>query len=221
MLDTSMRQELDNYGRRKDESKKLTSTRNMELIDKIKYDLKNILSERRYIHSLGVMEMSVQLAKIYHVDEEKAKIAGLLHDNAKEMTAEELLKYVDDNDIQISEVERINTKILHGKVGADIAKKKYGISKEIQEAIEYHTTTNPNMTTLDKIVFVADKIELNRKSATYDIETERELAKKDLDEAVIFIINSNITSLIQKDKLINEESIQTRNKLMIGRKNKF
>lgn len=192
----------------------------MELIDKIKEDLKNILSERRYIHSLGVMEMAVELAKIYNVDEKKAELAGLLHDNAKEMTPEELLKYVDDNNIKISEVERINTKILHGKIGADIAKKKYGVSKEIQEAIEYHTTTNPNMTTLDKIVFVADKIELNRKSATYDIEAERELAKKDLDGAVIFIINSNITSLIQKDKLINEESIQTRNKLMIERMKK-
>lgn len=192
----------------------------MELIDKIKEDLKNTLSERRYIHSLGVMEMAVELAKIYNVDEKKAELAGLLHDNAKEMTPEELLRYVDDNNIKISEVERINTKILHGKVGADIAKKKYGVSKEIQEAIEYHTTTNPNMTTLDKIVFVADKIELNRKSATYDIESERELAKKDLDGAVIFIINSNITSLIQKDKLINEESIQTRNKLMIERMKK-
>lgn len=192
----------------------------MELIDKIKEDLKNTLSERRYIHSLGVMEMAVELAKIYNVDEKKAELAGLLHDNAKEMTPEELLKYVDDNNIKISEVERINTKILHGKVGAEIAKKKYGVSKEIQEAIEYHTTTNPNMTTLDKIVFVADKIELNRKSATYDIESERELAKKDLDGAVIFIINSNITSLIQKDKLINEESIQTRNKLMIERMKK-
>lgn len=192
----------------------------MELIDKIKEDLKNTLSERRYIHSLGVMEMAVELAKIYNVEEKKAELAGLLHDNAKEMTPEELLKYVDDNNIKISEVERINTKILHGKVGADIAKKKYGVSKEIQEAIEYHTTTNPNMTTLDKIVFVADKIELNRKSATYDIESERELAKKDLDGAVIFIINSNITSLIQKDKLINEESIQTRNKLMIERMKK-
>lgn len=192
----------------------------MELIDKIKEDLKNTLSERRYIHSLGVMEMAVELAKIYNVDEKKAELAGLLHDNAKEMTPEELLKYVDDNNIKISEVERINTKILHGKVGADIAKKKYGVSKEIQEAIEYHTTTNPNMTTLDKIVFVADKIELNRKSATYDIESERELAKKDLDGAVIFIINSNITSLIQKDKLINEESIQTRNKLIIERMKK-
>lgn len=192
----------------------------MELIDKIKEDLKNTLSERRYIHSLGVMEMAVELAKIYNVDEKKAELAGLLHDNAKEMTPEELLKYVDDNNIKISEVERINTKILHGKIGADIAKKKYGVSKEIQEAIEYHTTTNPNMTTLDKIVFVADKIELNRKSATYDIESERELAKKDLDGAVIFIINSNITSLIQKDKLINEESIQTRNKLIIERMKK-
>ena len=192
----------------------------MELIDKIKEDLKNTLSERRYIHSLGVMEMAVELAQIYNVDEKKAELAGLLHDNAKEMTPEELLKYVDDNNIKISEVERINTKILHGKIGADIAKKKYGVSKEIQEAIEYHTTTNPNMTTLDKIVFVADKIELNRKSATYDIEAERELAKKDLDGAVIFIINSNITSLIQKDKLINEESIQTRNKLMIERMKK-
>ena len=192
----------------------------MELIDKIKEDLKNTLSERRYIHSLGVMEMAVELAQIYNVDEKKAELAGLLHDNAKEMTPEELLKYVDDNNIKISEVERINTKILHGKVGADIAKKKYGVSKEIQEAIEYHTTTNPNMTTLDKIVFVADKIELNRKSATYDIESERELAKKDLDGAVLFIINSNITSLIQKDKLINEESINTRNKLIIERMKK-
>ena len=192
----------------------------MELIDKIKEDLKNTLSERRYIHSLGVMEMAVELAQIYNVDEKKAELAGLLHDNAKEMTPEELLKYVDDNNIKISEVERINTKILHGKIGADIAKKKYGVSKEIQEAIEYHTTTNPNMTTLDKIVFVADKIELNRKSATYDIEAERELAKKDLDGAVIFIINSNITSLIQKDKLINEESINTRNKLIIERMKK-
>ena len=88
----------------------------MELIDKIKEDLKNTLSERRYIHSLGVMEMAVELAKIYNVDEKKAELAGLLHDNAKEMTPEELLKYVDDNNIKISEVERINTKFCMEKL---------------------------------------------------------------------------------------------------------
>ena len=189
----------------------------MELKEKIKKDLRETLSEKRYNHSIGVMEMAGELAKLYNVDVEKAMLAGLLHDNAKEMSPEELIQYVDDNNIKISEVERINTKILHGKVGADIAKKKYGVNEEIQKAIEYHTTTNPNMTTLDKIIFVADKIELNRKSANYDIETERELAKKDLDATVIFIINSNVTSLIQKDKLINEESIETRNKLIIER----
>ena len=189
----------------------------VELKEKIKKDLREILSEKRYNHSIGVMEMAGELAKLYNVDVEKAMLAGLLHDNAKEMSPEELIQYVDDNNIKISEVERINTKILHGKVGADIAKRKYGVNEEIQKAIEYHTTTNPNMTTLDKIIFVADKIELNRKSDNYDIETERELAKKDLDATVIFIINSNVTSLIQKDKLINEESIETRNKLIIER----
>lgn len=187
----------------------------MNLKEQIKKDLKEILSEKRYNHSIGVMEMAGELAKIYGVNVEKAMLAGLLHDNAKEMSSEELIKYVDDNNIKISEVERINTKILHGKVGADIARKKYGVDEEIQKAIEYHTTTHPNMTTLDKIIFVADKIELNRTSDTYDIKTERELAKKDLDATVILIINSNVTSLIQKDKLINEESIETRNKLII------
>lgn len=187
----------------------------MELIEQIKNDLKQNLSERRYEHSIGVMEMCGELAKIYNVDVDTAMLAGILHDNAKEMSPEELIKYVDDNNINITEVERINTKVLHGKVGADIAKKKYGVSKQVQQAIEYHTTTNPNMTTLDKIVYVSDKIELTRKSDTYDIEEERKLAKTDLDSAVILIINSNIKSLIEKDKLIRPESIETRNKLMI------
>lgn len=187
----------------------------MELIEQIKNDLKQNLSERRYEHSIGVMEMCGELAKIYNVDVDTAMLAGILHDNAKEMSPEELIKYIDGNNINITEVERINTKVLHGKVGADIAKKKYGVSKQVQQAIEYHTTTNPNMTTLDKIVYVSDKIELTRKSDTYDIEEERKLAKTDLDSAVILIINSNIKSLIEKDKLISPESIETRNKLMI------
>ena len=70
----------------------------------MKEDLKNILSERRYIHSVGVMEMCEKLAKIYKVDVEKAKIAGLLHDNAKEMSPEEMLNYVKKNNIEITEI---------------------------------------------------------------------------------------------------------------------
>ena len=188
----------------------------MELIEQIKKDLKDILSEKRYTHSVGVMEMAAKLAEIYGADVETAKLAGILHDIAKEMSSEEKLKYVKENNIIINEVERINTPILHGKIGADIAKKKYGINEQVQRAIEYHTTTNPNMDLISKIVYVSDKIELNRKSEDYDIKYERELALKDIDKTIIYIIDSNIKSLLNKGKLIEAEMIETRNKLLIA-----
>lgn len=187
----------------------------MELLETIKEDLKQSLSEKRYIHSIGVMEMSEELAKIYNVDVETAKIAGLLHDIAKEMPKEEMLKYVEENNIIITEVESINTGILHGKIGADIAKKKYNVNEQIQKAIKYHTTTNPNMDTLAKIVYVADKIELNRKSDYFDIELERKLAKENLDKALLVILDNTTKYLIDNNRLLVEESIETRNKLLI------
>lgn len=187
----------------------------MELIEKIKKDLKEDLSEKRYKHSIGVMEMAEELAKLYNADVETAKIAGLLHDIAKEMKSDEKLKYVEENHIKINEIERINTPILHGVIGADIAKKKYGVNEQIQKAIEYHTTTSPEMDLIAKIVYVSDKVELNRKSEDYDVEYERNLAREDLDATIIYIINSNITSLVNKGKLIEPQSIETRNKLII------
>lgn len=190
----------------------------MELIEEIKKYLKQNLSEKRYIHSVGVMEMCEILAKKYNADVETAKLAGILHDIAKEIPSDEKLKYVEENNIDIDEIERINTPILHGKIGADIAKKKYGVSKQIQKAIEYHTTTNPKMDIIAKIVYVSDKIELNRTSEDYDIQYERELAQKDLDETIIYIIDSNIQSLIKKNKLIHPKSIETRNLLIISKK---
>jgi len=188
----------------------------MEDIEKIKEDLKQILSERRYEHSIGVMNMAEELAKIYKVDIEIAKIAGLLHDNAKEMTKEEMFKYVEENNIEITEFEKLNVPILHGKIGADIAKKKYGVSEQIAKAIEYHTTTSPKMDTLAKIIYVSDKVELTRKSEKFDIEPERKLARIDLDKAVLLIINNTTKYLIDNNKMIATESIETRNKLLLS-----
>ena len=188
----------------------------MELIEKIQADLKEILSERRYTHSIGVMEMAGELAKIYGVDIETAKLAGLLHDNAKEMSKEEMLEYVEKNNIKISEFERNNLHLLHGKIGADIAKKKYGVNEQIQKAIEYHTTTNPNMDKLAKIIYISDKIELTRSSDSFDINEEREMAKQDLDKALLLIINNTAKYLIENNKLIALESIETRNKIIMS-----
>ena len=186
----------------------------MELIDTIKKDLKETLSERRYIHSIGVMEMCAKLAQIYEVDVQKAQIAGLLHDIAKEMPKEEMFKYVEENNIEITEIEKISYQILHGKIGADIAKKKYGLDEQIQNAI-----TSPEMDTLAKIVYVSDKIEMNRKSEGYDLEYERELAQKDLDKTVLYIIDASIKSLVEKGKLIEKE-VDTRNYLILKNLNR-
>ena len=186
----------------------------MELIEKIETDLKEILSEKRYNHSISVMNMAEELARIYGVDVVDAKIAGLLHDNAKEMSEEEMLKYAEKNNIEVTEFERLNTKILHGKIGADIARKKYGISEQIAKAIEYHTTTNPEMDILAKIIYISDKIELTRKIEAFELDAERKLAKEDLDKTLLLIIDNTTKYLIDNNKMIAVESIETRNKLL-------
>ena len=189
----------------------------MELIDKIKQELKESLSEKRYIHSLGTMERAEELAKIYGVDIEKARLAGLTHDIAKEMTKEESLQYIKEHNIEIDEIEEINVKLLHGKIGANMVKEKYGLCQEIQDAILYHTTTDKNMDMLAKIIYVADKTENNRKSKEFDIEYERELANKDIDAAIIYILDGNIEEIIKKGKLVHPKAIETRNSLLIRR----
>ena len=191
----------------------------MKSIEEMKKDLKELLSKRRYEHSIGVMNMAEELAKIYNVDIQNAKIAGLLHDNAKEMKIEEILKYVKENKIKINKFERLNLPILHGKIGADIAKKKYGVNEKIQKAIEYHTTTNPKMDMLAKIIYVSDKVELTRKSDKFDIKLERNLAKQDIDQALLLILNNTTKYLVDNDKMISVESIATRNKLINIAKN--
>ena len=189
----------------------------MEDIEKMKEELKQRLSEKRYIHSIGVMEMAEELAKIYGVDENEARVAGLLHDIAKEIPEDEKLKYIEENGIEIDEIERKSSTILHGKIGAHIAKTLYGVSEQIQKAIEYHTETSPEMDKLAKIIYVSDKIERNRKSEKFDLDAERELARKDLDGAVLFIIDASIEKLVKNGKLMHPTIIETRDKLLIER----
>lgn len=189
----------------------------MSLLEEVEKYAKETLSEKRFSHSIGVMNMAEELAVLYGVDVEKAKICGLAHDIAKEMSKEEALAYVEENNIEIDEVEKINTSLLHGKIGADIAKKKFGFDEQMQKAIIYHTTTDPEMDMLAKIVYVADKVEMGRQCEKYDVEAERELARKDIDEVILLIINLNIEHLIEKGRMIHPKSIQTRNVLLLNK----
>ena len=146
----------------------------MNSIDEIKNYLKENLSSERYFHTLGVMEEAIELAKRYNADIKKAEIAGLLHDNAKCMTKEDLRKFISENLPDLDKNELKNYKTLHAPVGAYFAKEKFKISDpEIISAIRWHTLGRVNMTTLEKIVFLADKIEKN----TRDIEYRNQIIK--------------------------------------------
>ena len=182
-------------------------------IEKILEDVKNTLSEKRYIHSIGVMKQAEYLAKKYGQDVEIAKAVGIAHDIAKELTEEEKIKYVEENKIEIDEIEKINIGLLHAKIGADICKKKYNFTEEMQNAIKYHTTGNENMDTLAKITFVADKTEENRKYD--DLQTVQKLADEDLDKCILYILDYMLVDNVKKQKTIHPDSIKIRNKILI------
>ena len=182
-------------------------------IEKILEDVKNTLSEKRYIHSIGVMKQAEYLAKKYGQDVEIAKAVGIAHDIAKELTEEEKIKYVEENKIEIDEIEKINIGLLHAKIGADICKKKYNFTEEMQNAIKYHTTGNENMDTLAKIIFVADKTEENRKYD--DLQTVQKLADEDLDKCILYILDYMLVDNVKKQKTIHPDSIKIRNKILL------
>ena len=185
-------------------------------ISELKNELKKHLKEDRYNHSLSVMEMSVKLAKRYHVDKNKVIRAALMHDLAKELPFDELKKYIKENKIYVSRMEMFLGVTLHGKVSADICAKKYGFDEDECKAISNHTTGRPHMTMAEKIVFIADKIDETR---TYEgIEELRNLAFENIDKAILKNIENTIENNIKKGRPILEESIKTRNYILINQK---
>lgn len=183
-------------------------------IEEIKQELKTILSPKRYEHSIGAMEKAIELAEVFGEDKEKAAYTALTHDIAKEMSIEEMQDYALKNEIELTKEDKLITRTLHGIIGADIVKKKYRFTKEMQDAIYYHTTGRENMTLLDKIVFLADKSEKGREGE--DAENLRNVIETEgLNKAILWDIDYyTIPRMIAKQKMLHPNSIYARNDLI-------
>ena len=172
-----------------------------ENIDLIKADLKEKLPKKRYEHTLGVAYTAASLAMCYGEDILKAELAGILHDVAKAKKSSELKDdmkgYIDpytDGDY-VALIADKAPQILHAVYAPYLAKKDYRIEdKDILSAIRWHTTGKKDMTMLEKIVFVADYIEPNRKKLP-DLDRIRNLSFHDISEAVKVIAKSTIEYL--------------------------
>ena len=157
--------------------------------------LKHERDEGRYQHTMGVMYTCAALAMRYDYDIQKAQLAGLLHDCAKCIPNGKKLKLCEKHNIQMNETERRNPFLLHAKLGAFLAMEQYGIhDKEIVSAILSHTTGKPNMSLLDKIVYVADYIEPKRNKAA-NLPQVRKLAFLDIDQALYRILSDTLEYL--------------------------
>ena len=181
----------------------------------MKEKLQSRLKPSRFQHSLGVSETAVTLAKRFGVDEEKARIAGLLHDCARQYPNDELIAEAAIRGIAIGDVERETPLLLHAEIGARLVAEEYGVEdEEIQQAIARHTVGGSNMSDLDKIVYFADMIEPNRDYP--DVHRLRQLAAEGtLDEMVLAGLSQSISFIVNQGKLLHLGTIIARNELVL------
>lgn len=176
--------------------------------------LKNNLNEKRYIHTLGTADCAKELAKQFKLNQDKAYLAGLLHDCAKCFPNEKLLDIIHKH-LDVEECEMLNYKTLHAPVSAYIAETEFKITdKEILSAIRWHTLGKLDMTDFEKIVFIADKIEPNTRDKEYSAKIRDLLSEENgLNKALLKCYKETIKSLVKRDLKICLLTIKIYNKL--------
>jgi predicted HD superfamily hydrolase involved in NAD metabolism len=167
----------------------------LEISQKLRKELEKELKPDRFDHTLGVAYTAASMAFVFGADVEKTLIAGMLHDCAKCMSHEEQVKICEKNKIEITEVERRNHSLLHAKAGMYLARAKYDIyDPEILEAIRWHTTGKEDMSLLEKIIYIADFIEPNRRPLEGMDEIRKE-AFTDIDRCLAHILHDSVLYL--------------------------
>jgi len=162
------------------------------------------LSEKRKIHTYGVMEEAVILAKLYGVNEESAKIAALLHDTAKNIKGDELKQCI--SELGLDERYSTNPNLAHSKIAAERIQTDLKINDEdIINAVKYHTTGRVNMSDLEKIIYIADMIEPSRDYP--GVDELRRISRIDLDKACLLSMKSSLEHVESMGEYLDKDTI--------------
>lgn len=163
--------------------------------------VKKVLPPARFQHTLGVRETALELARRFGADLKRAESAAILHDYAKYFPLDELEKIIRSTPEIPQDVLEYSPELWHAFAGAAIVKQELGITdEEVLAAIRYHTTGRPQMSILEKVVFLADYIEPGRKFP--GVEEVRKLALTDLDQAVCQALKRTIDFLEGNNKKV-------------------
>ena len=169
----------------------------------------SMIRQKRVAHVIGVEEEAVRLAQRWGIDPEPARHAAILHDCTKYLELPEQLQLCREYGVELDELERRAVKLLHSKTGACIARAIFGEPDEVYEAIFWHTTAKENMTTLEKVIYLADYIEPNR---DFDgVERLRALCYRDLDQALLLGVETTIQEMEERKAPIHAKTLLARN----------
>lgn len=171
--------------------------------------IKERLSEKRFVHSKNVCDTAMLLAKKYGANEESAAIAGILHDITKELDFNKQIELCEKYCIPLDDMEKNEVKLLHSITGAYFVKNELGIDdKDIFKAIRYHTTGRPNMSLLEKIIFLADYIEPARDFL--GVDELREKTFNNIDDALLFAFEMSIKEIQDKNRQVHKNTLMGR-----------
>lgn len=173
----------------------------------------------RIPHAEGVCDTAREMARKFGADEALAARAGILHDVTKALSSAQQLALAEKLAVKLTDFERANPQLLHAKTGAAAARAIFGECGAVVHAIEWHTTGKPDMTKLEKIVYLADMIEPNRSYPTVD--EIRAAAERDLDEGTLLALHRTIAFLQEQGTAVCEDSALARDFLLRERNNKL
>ena len=189
----------------------LDTQRNSEFVEAIRIKLR----PERFTHSINVAQAAEQLARKYGADPEKAYTAGILHDIMKNSPPKEQLAVMEQAGMPLTAVERANPKLWHAMAGEAYARCVLHVQDEaILQAIRYHTTARAGMSTLEKVLYIADFISADR---DYDgVEGMRKAAGVSLEQAMLEGMRFCIVDLVQTGQVIHTDSVEAYNEILIA-----
>lgn len=189
-------------------------------IEQIELKLKDLISDDIFENSLKVKDLCYNFARYHDCDPDRLAVAGLLHECGKIYNSDELISKAEDFDIPITEMVLASpVEILHGIIGANVAKEVFGVEdNEVLTAIKYHNFGANEMTIFTKLLFVASKINKFDNAYSEQINEIREVVTKDVDKAVMMTFDLLLKSFIEQGKLINNEIVNARNKMILSLK---
>ena len=179
---------------------------NIEEYEKL---IKETLSPYRYNHSMCVAKKAAELAKKHGIDEEKAYVAGILHDVTKEMPYDEQKKLIEKYE-KMTDLEINNKKVYHQMSGAAFVQSELEITDaDIISGIRYHTTGRENMTLFEMIIYLADFTSADRSYP--DVDIMREKTDNNLLDGMLYSLSYTINSIVSKGRQIHPDTINCYN----------